>query len=154
MSRPAPQPIALPGIHERFLPFLLDLVGARDRGAVRVLDAGAGEGALSRTLKDAGFSVAACDLLPERFACPDVEFRRADVTDRLPYDGASFDVVVAVELFGAAGIDDVTHALAMQKGASTRSAARSWDGSSTSKRLRRSTPCLRRIGRTKTPASG
>ena len=62
-----------------------------------VLDIGAGAGALSRKLADAGWHVAACDLYPDAFAAEGIECR-AVVGGRLPYPDASFDVAVAVEL--------------------------------------------------------
>ena len=91
-------PIAMPGIHERFVPFFLRLVGDRSRGALDVLDAGTGHGALAARLHGLGFRVRACDFAPERFRAHQVEFQRADLTQHLPYEDASFDFVVAVEV--------------------------------------------------------
>lgn len=91
-------PIAMPGIHERFAPFFDRLVGTGERGGLVVLDAGAGHGALAKRLHEAGFRVSACDFRPERFRYDQVECRRADLTDRLPYTDGSFDFVIAVEV--------------------------------------------------------
>jgi SAM-dependent methyltransferase len=91
-------PIAMPGIHDRFVPFFDALVGSGDRGRIAVLDAGAGHGALAKRLHEAGFRVSACDFRPEQFRYDQVECRKADLTDRLPYDDASFDYVIAVEV--------------------------------------------------------
>ncbi len=90
------EPIALPGIHERFLPHFLKIAGpARLQ---KVLDIGAGHGALSRQLQAAGFAVSACDRFPERFRLSGVECRAADLGQALPYANQEFDLLVAVEL--------------------------------------------------------
>ena len=91
-------PITMPGIHDRFVPFFDGLVGAGGRGNIHVLDAGAGHGALSKRLYEAGFAVSACDFAPELFRYDAVECRRANLTERLPYDDATFDYVLAVEV--------------------------------------------------------
>src|SRR6266511_376593 len=91
-------PITMPGIHDRFAPFFDALVGDGERGRIHVLDAGAGHGALAKRLHEAGFRVSACDFRPERFRYDQVECRRADLTERLPYDDAAFDFVIAVEV--------------------------------------------------------
>ena len=44
-----------------------------------VLDMGAGEGALSRRLQEAGFEVRALDLMPERFRAAGIECDRGDL---------------------------------------------------------------------------
>lgn len=64
----------------------------------RVLDVGAGRGALSKKLDEAGYAVSACELYPEIFAYDKVECRKADLTQSLPFDDASFDAAVAVEV--------------------------------------------------------
>jgi len=52
--------------------------------APKVLDIGAGQGALSVRLKDAGARVSACDVVPEQFDVPGVEFRAVTSDGRLP----------------------------------------------------------------------
>jgi SAM-dependent methyltransferase len=91
-----PQPMAIPDIHDS----VIDIVAAHlpQTSETRVLDVGAGEGALSLRLKDSGYFVEACDLFPEFFRCPDVHCRRADLHQRLPFDDNQFDLVVAVEV--------------------------------------------------------
>lgn len=66
--------------------------------APRVLDIGAGQGALSLRLKEAGARVSACDVVPEQFDLPGVEFRAVEPDGRLPFDDASFDAAVAIEV--------------------------------------------------------
>jgi SAM-dependent methyltransferase len=89
-------PISIPGIHDYFWPFLLRQLGS-DK-SVRVLDAGAGHGAMSRRLHEAGYDVHACDFRPDIFYFQPVECRQANLNDSLPYADESFDAVVAVEV--------------------------------------------------------
>jgi len=63
-----------------------------------VLDAGAGQGAMSQRLREAGFDVSACDLDPGQFRCSGVECRRANLASSIPFDDAEFDTVVGVEV--------------------------------------------------------
>jgi len=65
----------------------------------RTLDLGCGEGRLARDLKAMGHDIAAVDLSPTMLAAakeadPDLEAHLADAAD-LPFDDASFDLVVA-----------------------------------------------------------
>lgn len=92
----APEALAARGLHSRTLDVITELVPPS--GDIRILDIGAGRGALSHELKAAGYGVSACDLFPEDFQVPDVECRMADADSPLPYDDATFDVVLAVEL--------------------------------------------------------
>ncbi|HEY5546495.1 MAG TPA: class I SAM-dependent methyltransferase [Gemmatimonadaceae bacterium] len=68
------------------------------RSAPRVLDIGAGQGALSLRLKEAGARVSACDVVPGQFEVQGVEFRAVESDGRLPFDDASFDAAVAIEV--------------------------------------------------------
>jgi SAM-dependent methyltransferase len=86
--------MTIPGTHEKFLAFFAKLVGA----GAKVLDVGAGQGALSRKLHEAGFQVSACELHPEEFRYDKVECRKADLTQSLPYQDGTFDAAVAVEV--------------------------------------------------------
>jgi SAM-dependent methyltransferase len=63
-----------------------------------VLDIGAGQGALSARLRDAGARVSACDVVPEQFDVPGVAFRALGRDGVLPFDDASFDAAIAVEV--------------------------------------------------------
>jgi len=88
--------MAVPGVHEKFFPFFLRAVGpARPQ---RVLDVGAGQGALAERLREAGFAVSACDSAPENFRAAGIECRRVDLAGPLPYPEASFEALLGVEL--------------------------------------------------------
>jgi len=92
----APQAIAIPGKHELLMKIITRTVPP-DK-TIRVLDLGAGEGALSQKLVEAGYHVSACDLFPEEFCFPEVECLKADLHEPLPYDDNSFDLVLAIEV--------------------------------------------------------
>ncbi|MBN3037059.1 MAG: methyltransferase domain-containing protein [Candidatus Diapherotrites archaeon] len=64
----------------------------------KILDAGAGEGRLSVELKKRGFDVSACDILLENRFPQDIEYKRADLNEGIPYPDNYFDVVTCVEL--------------------------------------------------------
>lgn len=91
-----PAEIAVGGIHDRALEMLEH--GGRVPAETRVADIGAGMGALSRRLSDAGYRVTACDLFPEFFRVPEVECLRVDDDGHLPYADGSLDVAFGVEL--------------------------------------------------------
>ncbi len=91
-----PRELAIPGTHDRVLQILGKAIDIR--AGLRVLDIGAGQGALSQRLKEAGALVSACDVVPEQFAVPGVEFRAVESDGRLPFDDASFDAAVAIEV--------------------------------------------------------
>jgi SAM-dependent methyltransferase len=79
----------------------------------RTLDLGCGEGRLSRDLKAIGHDVVAVDLSPTMLAAaseadPDLETHLADAAD-LPFDDASFDLVVA--FMSLQDMDDVDGAI-------------------------------------------
>lgn len=91
----APCEMAVRGTHAK----VVAILGrhAPPERAPEVLDIGAGTGALSKRLAEAGWRVSACDLYPEAFAADGIECR--SVADgRLPFEDASFDIAVAVEL--------------------------------------------------------
>lgn len=91
-----PKELAIPGTHDRVLQILGRTIDFRS--APRVLDIGAGQGALSARLRDAGARVSACDVVPEQFEVPDVDFRPVKSDGRLPFDDASLDAAVAIEV--------------------------------------------------------
>ena len=92
----APIPMAIPDVHERV--FRVAQRHLPTGNESRVLDLGAGQGAFSQRLCEAGYDVAACDMFPELFRCPGVECRQADVEKPLPYDDESLDAVVSLEV--------------------------------------------------------
>jgi 2-polyprenyl-3-methyl-5-hydroxy-6-metoxy-1,4-benzoquinol methylase len=63
----------------------------------RVLEMAAGSGAFARRLVELGFSVEACDLFPEQFRVPEVPVKYADLSERLPYQDASFEFLSCLE---------------------------------------------------------
>lgn len=87
---------AAPGVHELALQRLADSAA---RGA-RVLELGAGSGAMSRRLADAGFSVSACDLFAETFIpAGEIPFHVADLNERFSTALAGdWEAIVALEL--------------------------------------------------------
>ncbi len=87
---------AAPGVHERALQ---RLQGVAAPGA-RVLELGAGSGAMSRRLADAGFAVSACDLFSETFVpAGEIPFHTADLNDRFSSALAGdWEAIVALEL--------------------------------------------------------
>ena len=91
-----PRELAIPGTHERVVEILSKSVDFR--AAPRVLDIGAGQGALSVRLKELGARVSACDVVPEQFDVPGVDFRAVSADGSLPFDDASIDVAVAIEV--------------------------------------------------------
>jgi 2-polyprenyl-3-methyl-5-hydroxy-6-metoxy-1,4-benzoquinol methylase len=67
-------------------------------GSGRLLDAGAGDGKLSRSLARLGYDVKACDILPTSAFKGGVPYKRADLNHEWPYEDGSFDTVVCVEV--------------------------------------------------------
>jgi len=63
----------------------------------RVLDVAAGSGAFARRLLQLGYPVEACDLYPEQFKASEVPVRFADLSERLPYEPASFKYLCCLE---------------------------------------------------------
>lgn len=79
-------------------PAMVDLAG--DVGGMRVLDAGCGSGPLAAALLDRGALVSGFDLSPAMVALArerlgeEADLQVADLGEPLPYDDATFDVVV------------------------------------------------------------
>ncbi len=62
-----------------------------------LLDAPAGTGALAARLKKMGFSVSCCDINPSLFSIQDIEIKKGDLNQSLPYPSGSFDIVTCIE---------------------------------------------------------
>lgn len=79
-------------------PAMLNLAGEVE--GLRILDAGCGSGPLTSALRDRGADVSAFDLSPGMVALArerlgdDADLQVADLSERLPYDDDSFDIVV------------------------------------------------------------
>ncbi|MEM1220885.1 MAG: methyltransferase domain-containing protein [Bacteroidota bacterium] len=88
-------PIAMPGTHERFLPFFQERTSNRK---AKVLDIGAGHGAMTKRLHEMGYLVQACDLFPAYFRFPEIPCDRVDIMETFPYPDASFESAIAIEV--------------------------------------------------------
>ncbi len=95
MSDTEIRPIAMPGTHRSFLKYFNDLGHGQE---LKILDIGAGHGAMTKKLHEMGFDIKACDLFPENFHYEKVECAKADITKELPYADNSFDLALAVEV--------------------------------------------------------
>lgn len=90
------KPIAIPGIHERFYKFLYPILDSYEKP--KILDLGAGHGAMVRNLYKDGYDITAADLFPEYFHFNKIKCHKVDITQKLPFEDNSFDVILAVEL--------------------------------------------------------
>ncbi len=90
------KPITMPGVHSRVYSYLKRHISPKKHK--KVLDIGAGHGAMSKRLYEEGFSVSACDYDPKNFYLENVECKWADITNKLPYEDNSFHVVLLVEV--------------------------------------------------------
>lgn len=86
---------AAPGLH----PAAAALLQSAAAAGARVFEVGAGSGAMSLRLSDAGFAVTASDLFRESFKPTDVPFVSADLnTEFAPRFAGNFDAVMALEI--------------------------------------------------------
>jgi 2-polyprenyl-3-methyl-5-hydroxy-6-metoxy-1,4-benzoquinol methylase len=90
------KPIAIPGIHARFYEYFRKTYGGSK--SLKILEVGAGHGALTQKLWNDGYAVEACDLYPEIFYFKEIKCRKADLTEKLPYPSDSFDAIIGVEV--------------------------------------------------------
>jgi SAM-dependent methyltransferase len=85
---------------------VLELLDDLDWSRARVCDVGAGNGYFSQALGERlrgrdlepGAHIAACDVVPAEFRYPPVACAPIGADGRLPYDDASFDAVVSIEV--------------------------------------------------------
>jgi SAM-dependent methyltransferase len=75
---------------------VLSLADKEPRGVA--LDLAAGQGPLSHALQKKGFQVTATEVFPEQFKAPDVRCVKVNLNERTPFEDASFDLVLAVEI--------------------------------------------------------
>lgn len=93
-NSPKPLELAAPNLHKTVINLLKKINPPRNH---KVLDAGAGQGALSSELVKLGFKVLACDIDNSQFLIPGVECQKADLNKKLPYSDNAFDIVVSLE---------------------------------------------------------
>ena len=86
--------------HERAHPdaYELALAAMENLAAGDVLDVGAGAGYTSARLAERGHRVRAVDIHTEQFVPREIPCVKADLNGRLPFDDASFDGVLALEI--------------------------------------------------------
>lgn len=64
----------------------------------KILDAGCGEGILTRKFSNRGFDVFACDISKNALLENSIHFKQVDLNMKLPYKNNSFDVIVCLEV--------------------------------------------------------
>lgn len=90
-----PKELAIRGLHNIILNLLKKNYEETNH---KLLDLGAGEGALSLKLKKFGFDVYATDISAEIFKVKDIPFKIANLDKNIPYTDNFFDCIVCVEL--------------------------------------------------------
>jgi ubiquinone/menaquinone biosynthesis C-methylase UbiE len=75
--------------------WMVDALSKEKKGFL--LDAPAGTGSLASRLKKMGFSVSCCDINPSLFLVQDIEIKRGDLNQSLPYSSGSFDFITCIE---------------------------------------------------------
>lgn len=88
-------PLTMPGVHSRFLEYFME---RNEPPGLKILDVGAGEGALTQKLHHMGHIMRACDFTPAAFKFDPVRCDRVDITGPFPYADLTFDRVIAVEV--------------------------------------------------------
>ncbi len=89
------RPNTMPGVHTWFLKFFNE---RSEPEGLKILDVGAGEGALTQKLQNMGHHMQACDFSPGAFKFSPVKCDGVDVTKPFPYADKTFDRVIAVEV--------------------------------------------------------
>jgi 2-polyprenyl-3-methyl-5-hydroxy-6-metoxy-1,4-benzoquinol methylase len=80
------------GLHER----ILGIVSSLPKG--RALDLGAGDGAFAQRLHALGYDAVACDIDAGLYKASEIPFRAGNINDGIPFDDASIDLVVFIEV--------------------------------------------------------
>ncbi len=80
-----------PNVHETVLELLKNRKG-------KLLDVGAGEGALAFSLINKGFEIRACDINPKQFKLKGVVCDKIDANLKFPHLDKSFDIVTCTEV--------------------------------------------------------
>jgi SAM-dependent methyltransferase len=75
--------------------WIIDALSRERKGFL--LDAPAGTGSLASRLKKMGFSVSCCDINPSLFLAQDIEIKKGDLNQSLPYPSCSFDFITCLE---------------------------------------------------------
>ena len=75
--------------------WVIDALSKERKGYL--LDVPAGTGALALRLRNIGFSVSCCDINPTPFSTPEIEFKKGDFNQILPYPSESFDFITCIE---------------------------------------------------------
>ena len=75
--------------------WVIDALSKERKGYL--LDVPAGTGALALRLMNIGFSVSCCDINPTPFSAPEIEFKKGDLNQVLPYPSESFDFITCIE---------------------------------------------------------
>lgn len=87
--------LAAPNLHETILKILHEM---KNHNKLKVLDAGAGQGALSNKLHKMGFKVSACDVDDKQFLAPRIKCKKSNLNIKFPYKDNTFDIIIALEL--------------------------------------------------------
>jgi len=82
-------------VREETHDWMIDALSRERKGFL--LDAPAGTGSLPSRLKKMGFSVSCCDINPSLFLAQDIEIKRGDLSQSLPYPSGSFDFITCIE---------------------------------------------------------
>src|SRR5689334_7088198 len=91
-EKPQVHELAMPGVHAAAHRLLEPL----PRG--RLIDLGAGQGALSRWASERGFQTTAVDINRGTYFTSEIDFVEADLNRAIPMAGETADVVVALEV--------------------------------------------------------
>ena len=89
-------PIAMPGIHEKFYPYLKKVLNTYEKP--EILEIGSGHGAFTKRLWMDGYHVTATDIFPEYFYFDKMVCEKVDIRQPMPFSDGSFNIIIAVEV--------------------------------------------------------